>query len=688
MKKLISYFIMLFILMNAHLLYAQWQKTFGPFEGRNYHFAVGNGTIFSDGGIIYRSLDNGMSWTEKSEGIWYWDVTALYFSDNGIFAGLGESDSGLLFYSDDNGETWAQINAINNNNTITGITKINNDMFLSTYRNGLFKSTDGGFNWEALQCNLTDPRCTDLISANETLFLGTIGNGVLKSIDNGITWTSCGNTEINAIVANLSFANNSLYVCFYTWENASAVYRSDDMGNNFNDIGSYVPTPFRRTVYADGNNVYMGTDQGLYRSLDKGVSWQRIGLSHASVISIITFNGNIIAGTDYIGIHTSTDNGTTWINTGFSAWSGIKALTVVDNNLIVSSGYVGVKTSLNNGVYFSSYNNLNQSFVNQLIHEGNSVYAATTPYITNRGGVFTSSDAGISWQFMGLSNRDVLSIAKKDNYIFAGTTYDGAFRTSNNGTTWAQTNSGLANLWVGALSFYGNYIYAGTSSGIYYSTNYGSSWNFGGMDYKWIKSLCENNGKLFALCEDGIYFLDSSNNWNKIELQETNYFQFIKSFESKLFAGVNRTLLMSEDNGLTWQSIFESKEDTFVSDVYANSQYLYCGTSGDGLWKIKLSEVTEIKEQIQHSLSYSLSQNYPNPFNPTTSIEYSVARNEYVSLKVYDILGNEISTLVNEVKSPGSYKVNFNGSNLSSGIYFYKFNAGNYSSINKMILLK
>ena len=98
--------------------------------------------------------------------------------------------------------------------------------------------------------------------------------------------------------------------------------------------------------------------------------------------------------------------------------------------------------------------------------------------------------------------------------------------------------------------------------------------------------------------------------------------------------------------------------------------------------------MTEIKEQIQHSLSYSLSQNYPNPFNPTTSIEYSVARNEYVSLKVYDILGNEISTLVNEVKSPGSYKVNFNGSNLSSGIYFYKFNAGNYSSINKMILLK
>ena len=95
----------------------------------------------------------------------------------------------------------------------------------------------------------------------------------------------------------------------------------------------------------------------------------------------------------------------------------------------------------------------------------------------------------------------------------------------------------------------------------------------------------------------------------------------------------------------------------------------------------------ETNEGIQPN-SFAVSQNYPNPFNPTTSIEYSVAGNEYVSLRVYDMLGNEISTLVNEVKSPGSYKVSFDGSNLSSGVYFYHFNAGNYSSINKMILLK
>jgi len=85
---------------------------------------------------------------------------------------------------------------------------------------------------------------------------------------------------------------------------------------------------------------------------------------------------------------------------------------------------------------------------------------------------------------------------------------------------------------------------------------------------------------------------------------------------------------------------------------------------------------------------YNLAQNYPNPFNPTTTIQYSIPQSSHVSLKVYDILGNEIAALVNEEKESGFYTVSFNAAGLSTGVYFYKLKAGNFIQIKKMLLIK
>ena len=87
-------------------------------------------------------------------------------------------------------------------------------------------------------------------------------------------------------------------------------------------------------------------------------------------------------------------------------------------------------------------------------------------------------------------------------------------------------------------------------------------------------------------------------------------------------------------------------------------------------------------------LQYSLKQNYPNPFNPVTTIAYSLASAGNVKLVVYDILGREVKTLVNEVQQQGAYKVSFNASDLASGVYFYRINTGSFSDIKKMILVK
>ena len=86
--------------------------------------------------------------------------------------------------------------------------------------------------------------------------------------------------------------------------------------------------------------------------------------------------------------------------------------------------------------------------------------------------------------------------------------------------------------------------------------------------------------------------------------------------------------------------------------------------------------------------TFNLTQNYPNPFNPVTSIQYVVGSLQFVTLNVYDILGNEVATLVNEEKPAGTYEVDFDGSNLSSGIYFYQMNAGSIVETKNMVLLR
>ncbi len=98
--------------------------------------------------------------------------------------------------------------------------------------------------------------------------------------------------------------------------------------------------------------------------------------------------------------------------------------------------------------------------------------------------------------------------------------------------------------------------------------------------------------------------------------------------------------------------------------------------------------LVSIKKDIRFPINYSLSQNYPNPFNPTTTIKYQIPELSFVTLKVYDVLGKEVTTLVNEEKPAGEYEVKFNATGLPSGIYFYRLHAGNYVETKKMVLMK
>lgn len=100
------------------------------------------------------------------------------------------------------------------------------------------------------------------------------------------------------------------------------------------------------------------------------------------------------------------------------------------------------------------------------------------------------------------------------------------------------------------------------------------------------------------------------------------------------------------------------------------------------------TEPSAVKDPIHSVKEFKLNQNFPNPFNPTTTISFTVPKRSDVSLKVYNIIGQEIATLVNGEKNTGTYSINFNAEELPSGIYFYKITAGEFSSVRKMMLLK
>lgn len=150
-------------------------------------------------------------------------------------------------------------------------------------------------------------------------------------------------------------------------------------------------------------------------------------------------------------------------------------------------------------------------------------------------------------------------------------------------------------------------------------------------------------------------------------------------------AEISRTLQTSNDDDVQFDI---NQKYPFCAAIFENSRHGYeHRTSRMDTLKFDIAVgIDVILESTPNS--YKLLQNYPNPFNPITSIRYSIPKSSYVELKIYDILGKELNVLVNEVKTPGNYEVSFDGSTLSSGVYYYRLKAGNFFDIKKFVLLK
>jgi hypothetical protein len=123
--------------------------------------------------------------------------------------------------------------------------------------------------------------------------------------------------------------------------------------------------------------------------------------------------------------------------------------------------------------------------------------------------------------------------------------------------------------------------------------------------------------------------------------------------------------------------------------IFGGNQDSLSASALNSLEFADISNIIVSNRDITNELqgAFQLFQNYPNPFNPSTKLNYQLPKPSFVTLKIYDVLGNEVTALVNEKKPAGRYEINFNASNLSSGIYFYELQAGSFLETKKMILL-
>ena len=171
-----------------------------------------------------------------------------------------------------------------------------------------------------------------------------------------------------------------------------------------------------------------------------------------------------------------------------------------------------------------------------------------------------------------------------------------------------------------------------------------------------------------------------------------NAFAVDNNNQSVLYVGNDVGMYVSSNTGDSWEFLGEALPVVTVGDIkiHPTANFLVAGTHGRSMFKIDLDMVTGVETDNKNTTlnRFVLEQNYPNPFNPSTNIQYALGRQQFVVMKVYDVLGNEIATLVNEEKSAGTYEIKFDASVLTSGVYFYKLEAGNFIETKKMIFLR
>lgn len=628
--KFLQYFLVVILIFfnQPKRTSAQWVQTNGPFGGTVNCFAINEKYIFtsiSDKGV-FRSSDDGKSWEAVSKGLTDTDIRHLVISGHNLLTITLRG----IFLSVDNGANWVITRSIKSDDLILSVTADNKKVFFITYKGNIFKSTDCGLSWSESKTKFSGYRNSLAISGHN-LLAGTFRFGVLLSSDDGENWvtTNAGaGPDFNYFSAE-TFANSDTILILGS--NKGALLSSD---NGINWVFSNDGLPNSTTIdalAACGPNVIAATDHDAYRSSNNGRTWTEFNAAAAlpCVNCFASKGDNIYFGTRYNGIFRSTNNGNSFSNDDICIASNkITAFSVIDNYLFAASSGGGVFSTTNNGSNWTSVSKgLEDTHVLALASLGKNLFAGTYYH-----GMFISTDNGRCWNKINNgfpADIHIFSLLSKNNRVFAGTN-EGVFVSSNNGANWNSTNNGLnyfsyslpPKYWhkfkdgpidlpkeefikkvssepvhVNILASYGNYLFAGTFYGLYFSTDDGKNWALMNpeLEHENVTALAISGNRLFigtyiyscVQLTGNIYSSElSGNKFGNIDtcLADANVFT-LACYEDKLFASTENGLLLSTDNGKLWRNINSGLPKHDVLTIAFFNKIIFVGTSYNGIWK-------------------------------------------------------------------------------------------------------
>lgn len=469
------------------------------------------------------------------------------------------------------------------------------------------------------------------------------------------------------------------------------------------------------SVHFESENLgwAVGDDGIILKTSDGGYNWsnQNSGTyDYLREVEFISSNTGWIIGISGTILKT-TNGGSNWFSQQGTITSSLESASFVDANSGWILGYYGKIFHTSNGGndwlqqyqlpegywYTIEFANILKGWV-----AGN-----LTPW--NESVIYKTTDGGITWEnsYLNLYTPGVLSLSFTNEDAGFGVGIHGVImRTTNGGTGWSVLTQGFNNWLFSASSIAQNLAWAVGQDGTILHTTNGTNWlsqvsgtieNFNSiyMVNPWVGYIVSQEGNIYKTNSGGtipVSLMDFSAHVDDdlVTLQWSTATEF-----NNYGFNIERISKIGYDKNSVWENIgfvpgygtsSEKHNYTFRDENIKPGQYFYRLKQINYDGSFEYSDIVEINFLLLNE--YSLSQNYPNPFNPISTINYSIREKGSVSLKVFDILGREVKTLINEEQEAGLYNARFDASSFASGIYFYQLKAGEFVETNKMVLLR
>jgi len=663
----------------------------------------------SSGGV-YSSFDNGDHWQRKNNGIVSLQINSLVFnSSDWIFA--SDRNAGV-FRSTDNGNSWLEIN---NGLTTTEIRSLCvnsfNHIFAGLNGGGACRSTDNGNTWTDISNGL--PEDTDVgalcVNSNNDIFAGS--DGIYRSTDNGDSWTTVNNGITGDDLNVVCFAINSNGDVFANTR--AGVYRSANNGNSWIQIRDH---EFDCMAINSSDHIYGGDLEGIHRSTDNGDSWTYLTGSPYTDCLAINSEDHIFAGNDSSGVYRSTDNGDTWIqiNSGLTD-TRVSSLAINSEDYIFTSITAGgVFRSVESTVTTERYFLTHETGELQVSVFGNGYIGLDRDKKGNGVLYAGNANALCCGSFMIGNNERIHGMPYNEPDEMISTVSLQSFTSDEN---FNQISYSVFND-SGAVDPFGvsihQYTYSDSMNDFIYffyqiinSSGRDIDGLFAGIFADWDIGDAGSNMGGYDISRQLVYEYQAGEN-----ISDSSYYGVIALTP---MAGARVTAsgeYSNNDSLFIWMNTFVNEPISSSGDYRT---YMGCGPlniengekneiafaflAGDDLTDLQSkadlaiqgwnSGIVAVENKNNILNNYCLFQNYPNPFNPHTTIQYSIPHSGNVTLKIYDLLGREIETLINRYQRPNTYSVDFDASKFSSGVYFYQLQVGDvFVETKKMLFLK